>query len=157
MQRSQVKMMLINFFDNYGLVHHEFVPQGQTVNQLFYKKVLTCLVNKIRQKQRASWAQKTWILHHDNALPTHTALSMKPFLVSKEIIMLHHPPYSPNLAPCDFFLFLKLITILKRTCFEGVKDIKTRVTNYPKNHHKRGICTVRQSVVNKNGKVHQSQ
>ena len=61
MQRLQVKVTLITFFDYHGLVHHEFVPQGQTVNQLFYKDVLTRLVNKICQKQRAFWARKTWI------------------------------------------------------------------------------------------------
>ena len=51
MQRSQVKVTLITFFDHKGMVYHEFVPQGQTVNQHFYKEVLTRLVNKIRQKQ----------------------------------------------------------------------------------------------------------
>ena len=106
MQCSQVKVMLITF-DHHGIVHHEFVPQGQKVNQHFYKEVLTCLVNKICQQQRASWAGKTWILHHDNA-PAHTALSMKQFLISKDITRLHHPSYLPALAPCDFFLFPKL-------------------------------------------------
>ena len=80
MQRLQVKVMLITFFNHHGMVHHEFVPRRQTVNQQFYKQVLTCLVNKISQKQRDSWADKTWILHHDNA-PAHTALSVKHFLV----------------------------------------------------------------------------
>ena len=131
MQRSQVKVMLITFFDHQGMVHHEFVPQGQTVNQHFYKEVLTRLVNKIRQKQRAFWAGKSWILHHDNAL-AHTALSMKQFLVSKEITMLHHPPYLPDLAPCDFFLFPKLKGILKRTHFQEVEDIKTSVMRHLK-------------------------
>ena len=102
MQHSQVKVMLITFVDHQEMVHHEFVPQGQTVNQHFYKEILTRFVNKIHQKQRAFWAEKTWILHHDNA-PAHTALSVKQFLVMKEITMLHHPPYSPDLAPCDFF------------------------------------------------------
>ena len=81
-QRSQVKVILITFFDHQGMVHHEFVPQGQTVNQQFYKEVLTRLVNKICQKQRSPWAGKIWILHHDNA-PAHTALSMKQFLSQK--------------------------------------------------------------------------
>ena len=102
MQCAQVKVMLITFFDHQGMVHHEFVPQGQTVNQHFYKEVLTHLVNKIHQKQRASWAEKTWILHHDNAR-AHTALSTKQFLILKEITALHHPPYSPDLAACGFF------------------------------------------------------
>ena len=131
MQRSQVKVMLITFFDHQGMVHHEFVPQGQTVNQHFYKEGLTRLVNKIRQKQKASWAGKTWILHHDNA-PALTDLSVKQFSVSKEITTLHHPPYSPDLAPCDFFLYPKLKGILKGTRFQGVEDIKTRVTRHLK-------------------------
>ena len=111
------------------MVHHEFVPQGQTVNQHFYKEVPIHLVNKICQKQRASWAGKTWILDHDNA-PGHTALSMKQFLVSKEITMLHHPPYSPNLAPCDFFLFPKLKGILKGTRLLEIEDIKINLTRH---------------------------
>ena len=131
MQCSQVKVMLITFFDHQGMVHHEFVSQGQTVNQYFYKEVLTRLVNKIRQKQRAFWAGKIWILHHDNA-PAHTALSVKQFLASKEITSLHHPPYLPDLAPRNFFLFLKLKGILKGTCFQGVKDIKTSMTRHLK-------------------------
>ena len=101
-----MKVMLITFFDHQGMLHHEFVSQGQTVNQHFYKEVLTRLVNKIRQKQRAFWAGKTWILHHDNA-PAHRALSVKQSLVSKEITTLHHPPYSPDLAPY-FYILIKL-------------------------------------------------
>ena len=62
MQHSQVKVMLISFFDHQEMVHHEFVPQGQTVNQHFYKEVLTRLVNKICQKQRVFWAGKTMLL-----------------------------------------------------------------------------------------------
>ena len=131
MQRSQVKVMLITFFDHYGLVHHELVLQGQTVNQLFHKEVLTHLVNKIRQKRRASWARKTWILHHDNA-PDHKVLSLKQFLVSKEITTLHHPPDLPDLALCDFFLLPLLKRIFKGTHFKGVEDIKTSMTNHLK-------------------------
>ena len=33
----------VTFFDKKGLFHHEFVPEGQTVNQHFYKQVLSRL------------------------------------------------------------------------------------------------------------------
>ena len=45
---------------------------------------------------------------------------------------LHHPPYSPDLAPCNFFLFRKLRGILKGTRFQRVEDIKTSVTRHLK-------------------------
>ena len=53
-----------------------------------------------------------WVLHHDNA-PAHTALSIREFLAKKNIPPLPHPPYSPDLALCDFYLFSKLKSKLK--------------------------------------------
>jgi len=35
-----------------------------------------------------------------------------------------HPPYSPDLAPADFFLFPKLKTTLKGHCFQTIEDIQ---------------------------------
>ena len=64
MSRSRVKVMLIVFFDHKGLVHHEFVPQGQTVDQHFYnKEVLSRLIARIRRSRRNVWESKRWILH----------------------------------------------------------------------------------------------
>jgi len=74
---------------------------GQTVNQAFYKDVLERLQKQV-QRVRTDIADD-WVLHHDNA-PAHTALSIREFLVKKNIPVLPHPPYSPDLALCDFCL-----------------------------------------------------
>jgi len=42
--------MLISFFNANGIVHKEFVPPGQTVNQQFYLQVLKRLRNSVRKK-----------------------------------------------------------------------------------------------------------
>jgi hypothetical protein len=34
--------------------------------------------------------------------------------------VLEHPPYSPDLAPSDFFLFLKVKEVLKEWHFDGI-------------------------------------
>jgi hypothetical protein len=38
--QSNIKKMLIAFFDLEGLVHYEFLPQGQNMNQTVYRNVL---------------------------------------------------------------------------------------------------------------------
>lgn len=43
MNRSNMKSMLIVFFDCLGVFHQEFVPQCQTVNKEFFVEVLRCL------------------------------------------------------------------------------------------------------------------
>ncbi|EGI66262.1 FLJ37770-like protein [Acromyrmex echinatior] len=42
------------------------------------------------------------------------------------ISVLDHPPYSPDLAPCDFYLFPKVKSALKGTRFESVEAVKEK-------------------------------
>ena len=103
------------------MVHYEFVPTGQTVNQVYYLEVLKRLREKVRPKRPEIFASNSWILHHDNA-PAHTTLSVREFLATKQITVLEHPAYSPDLAPSDFFLFPKIKEILKGRHFDDIDD-----------------------------------
>jgi hypothetical protein len=69
---------------------------------------------------------KEWFLLHDNA-PTHTAGIVR-CLARKQVTVLHHPSYSPDLAPADFFLFLKLKSQLKGKRFHDISTIQANVT-----------------------------
>ena len=70
---------------------------------------------------------KNWILHHDST-PAHAALSVAQFWTSKCIGVMLQPPYSPDIAPCDFFLFQKVKSALKGHHFESTEDIQRAVT-----------------------------
>jgi len=126
--RSTTKSMLIMFFDIRGIVHHEFAPEGHTVNAEFFFSVLRHLREDIRRKRPELWCTGNWLLHDDNA-PSHRALVTRKFLVHNSIITLQHPPYSPDLAPYNFFLFLKMKLQLKGHRFDRVEEIQQESQN----------------------------
>jgi len=117
--------MLVGFFDHKRIVHYEFIAQGQKVNQQCYLEVLTRLGESFRTKRPGIWPDK-WILHHDNA-PAHDALRFREFLAKNSITKMDNPPYSPDLAPCDFWLFQKLKNALKGQRFSDLSDIQRNV------------------------------
>ena len=78
----------------------------------------------MRRKRLELW-RNGWILHQDNA-PAHNALSVKQLLTNKIITVLGHPPYSPDLAPCDFCLFTKIKSVLNENHFVSVENVTAK-------------------------------
>jgi hypothetical protein len=115
---------LIAFFDVEGLVHQEFLPQCQTMNQTVHITVLQRLRDAFRRKRPHKWSSGTWLLHYDNA----PCLSVREFLAKYSIPLVPHPPYSPDLAPCDFFLFPRLKSTPKRKLIQDVAEIQLNTT-----------------------------
>ena len=107
-------------------MHKEFVPPGQTVNHAFYKDVLERLQKRVQRVRRD--IADNWVLHHNN-VPAHTALSIREFLVKKNIPVLPHPLYSPDLALCNFYLFPKLKLKLKSHHFGMMENTQRIVTD----------------------------
>ena len=56
-------------------------------------------------------------LHHN--APAHIAAAIREFLSEQGISTLPHPPYSPDLASCDFWLFPTMKRMLKGRRFES--------------------------------------
>ena len=83
--------MMIVFFDiRGGVIYIDWVPEGQTVNQAYYKNVLTTLRERVRRRRPDMWKNALRI-HHDNA-PAHNALSVKRYLAKNNIPVMEHPP-----------------------------------------------------------------
>ena len=104
--------MLICFYDSKGIVQKEFVPTGQTVNAIFYLGVLKRLLHRIRRIQPEYCEGGSWRLLHDNA-PSHRSTLVTDFFTRNRISPIKHSPYSPDMAPCDFYLFGKLHLAMK--------------------------------------------
>ncbi|UYV71668.1 hypothetical protein LAZ67_8004049 [Cordylochernes scorpioides] len=77
---------------------------------------------RFEKKRPEKWTNGDWILHHDNARP-HTVHLVTSFLAKNGTEILPQPPYSPDIAPYDFFLFPKLKAVLKGRHFDTREDI----------------------------------
>jgi transposase len=53
---------------------------------------------------------------------------VREFVASKQITVLEYPPYSPDVAPSDFFLFPKIKEMLKGRHFDDADDIRRNTT-----------------------------
>ena len=125
--KSKIKKILIAFFNIDGLVPHEFISTGQTVNKEFYKTDLQRLRDAVRRHRPEKWRSGNCILHHENA-PAHGAVATNEFLAKHNIPSLAKPPYSPDLAQCDFFLFPQLNKTMKGRRLDYVEDIQANGT-----------------------------
>jgi len=72
------------------------------------------------------WSSGDWFLRHDNA-SAHTALNVQQFLAKNNMTVIPHPPYSPDLAPCDFFLFPRVKGQMKGKRFAAVSEVKNKI------------------------------
>ena len=132
--RSHVKVMLTVFFDSEGVVHYEFLTQGRTVNKEYYLEVMQSLREAVRRKRPDAWQENRWMLQHDNE-PSHSSFIVRD-LAKHAMTVLPQPPYSPDLAPADFFLFTKLKSTLKGRRFESIEAITTNSLAHLRSIHK---------------------
>jgi transposase len=65
-------------------------------------------------------------------------MTVRVFLASKQTTVLEHPPYSPDLAPNDLFLFPKIKEMMKRRYSDDIDYIRSNTTAalkaIPQNH-----------------------
>jgi hypothetical protein len=120
------------FFFLRGLVQHEFVPHGRTVNAAFNVEVLKLLHECVRRVRRELWTEKNWILHHDSA-PLHLVLIVREFFSKNDDY--HGSPFLfTQFSPLRrFFLFPKVETIVRGEHFGDVENIKCGTARLLKN------------------------
>jgi hypothetical protein len=99
--RSKVKVLLTVFFGYRWIVHHSYVPDGQTINKEYYLEVIRHLRDAVWHKRPDLWASRNWQLHHDNAL-AHSSHLIQSSLAKHCIPVVCHAPYPPDIAPWDF-------------------------------------------------------
>lgn len=123
--RSTKKVMIAAFFDHEGIVHLDYLD-GQRITSEVYVDILMRLRDSIRVKRRQKWLDHDWILLDDNA-SVHTSDETTEFRRQVRMSRGSHPPYSPDLAPCDFFLFPLLKSKLRGQRFPDLDTLKVAI------------------------------
>ncbi len=130
-QRAERKTMLTLFADERGPIHIEFNIPGETINTDSYCNTLRMLKENVRCRCPELWTMtpqgyRRMMLHHDNA-PSHTSAPTLALIGESHLDMINHPPYSPDLAPCDFFIFPRMKNGLRGHKFRNVADLQVAV------------------------------
>ena len=99
---SAGKVMATIFWDSDGIILNDYLQKGKTITGEYYASLLDRF-DAILKKKRPHLAKKV-LFHHDNA-PAHTSVIATAKLFDLRYEILSHPPYSPDLAPSDYFLF----------------------------------------------------
>ena len=121
--KSTHKLLMITFIDSTGMIYMHWVTTGQTFNKEYYIEVLREFRKRFCRKRPALFKSGQWHFHQDNA-PVHHSILVTDYLTKIGIKIVHQPPYSRDLAPSDFWLFLKL-----RGCrYETIEEMKESVT-----------------------------
>jgi histone-lysine N-methyltransferase SETMAR len=84
------------------------VPPKMTVNYDFYCDVWDAWEKICDEKHRNFGATTTGSFITTMRPPAHTSLKTTEFLTNNNMVIVPHPPYSPDLAPYDFASFPKL-------------------------------------------------
>jgi histone-lysine N-methyltransferase SETMAR len=89
--------------------------------------------------------KKKIFFYRDNAPAHKSVLAMKK-LRDLHYELLEHPPYFPDLAPSDFYLFPKLKLFLAGQCFssnrEAISTVEGYFADFTKNHCRDGIMAL---------------
>ena len=89
----------------------------------YYVEVLREFRKRFRRKRPTLFKSGQWHFHQDNA-PVHNSIIVTDYLTQMGIKTVPQPPYSPDRAPCDFWLFPKLTGCR----YETTEDMKEAVT-----------------------------
>jgi histone-lysine N-methyltransferase SETMAR len=117
----------IRFFSRNGLVFDHPAPVGSTVSGWYYCSLLRDKVRPALRCKQLELLENGVISLRDNATSHHHRDMQNPVqCCGREVLA--YPPYSPDLAPCDYWLFTCVTELLWGKGFESENNINTAVT-----------------------------
>ena len=114
---SEPKILYSFFWDYNDVILKESVPAGTTIFKTYCANFLIDKLHPEIKERRRGLISADVILHHDIA-SAHTSYYVLSTIHNLRYKLLRHPPYSPDLAPSDHYLFPLLKNYLKERRYE---------------------------------------
>ena len=116
------------FWNCDGVLLLNFIQHKTTLTGPTYGNKLRKFHNAIKEKRRGKLSDGILVLHDDapiqmSTIATDTVCDLK-------FGELCHPPYSPDLAPSDYYLFSNLKKFLRGTRFLDDSEVESTVQRY---------------------------
>ena len=125
---SAGKRMASVFWDREGILLIKWLPEGRTVNSQYYCEVLRELREAIKNMRRGKLTRGV-LLQQDNARP-HTSMETMGVIQELGFETVPHPPYSPDLAPSDYWLFAAMKRPLKGRRYDNLQQLASAVSKW---------------------------
>jgi histone-lysine N-methyltransferase SETMAR len=121
-------MATVFFWDTEGILLIDYKDKGVIITGEYYARLLEQLKEAVKEKRREKWSKGVLLLH-DNA-PVHKSNVAMEAMHKCDFQMLNHPPYSPNLASCDYYLFPNMKKDLRGKKFENDEEVKAAISTH---------------------------
>ena len=123
------KVLLCLWWSIKGIIHHEFLKSGQTVNSDIYCSQIEEVHKKLKDIDPAMINRRRVIILQDNAKPHTSKKTIQKFSdIGYEI--LSHPPYSPDISPTDYHVFLSMSNFLRGKNFDTLEDLQNCIVDF---------------------------
>lgn len=123
-QRFLKKAMICVWWNFQGVLYFEVLPHGRSINAELYCQQLERVYEKLKEKYPALINRGLALFHQDNAKPHTARLTKEKFKQMDGVVILPHPPFSPDLAPSDYGLFRSMEHVFRGQKFNNLIELK---------------------------------
>ena len=135
------KVMATAFWDAHRILFIDYLEKGKNINIDYYLALLDRLRAEIKKKR--PHIKKKRVLFHQGNAPCHKSMKTMVKLNELSFELLSHPPYTPDLATRNYWLFANLKKMLQGKGFDFNEEVIAETEAYfeskDESFYKKGI------------------
>ena len=119
--RPAEKIIMVSFWDKYGILLTEYLPGGTTISSSCYASIIERSHCAIVDKCRGKASHRVLLLHDNGHI--HKCNIFQAAIRKSGFVELNYSAYSPDIASSDYYLLLNLKKFLRGKNFSCDDEI----------------------------------